>query len=149
MDSNNLALLKKELINDEGLKLNVYQDSVGLWTIGVGHLLGTERRMMMITEAEAGALLDFDIQIALHLAYEYVPDLWADNEMKPFGKSRARAIVNMAFNLGPRLKGFVNFLKAVNAKDWPTAAKEMMYSKWATQVGARAERLRNQILTED
>ncbi len=65
------------------------------------------------------------------------------------GETRERALVNMAFNLGGRLAGFKKFLKAVNARDWPTAAVEMMDSKWATQVGDRATRLRDQILTDD
>jgi len=59
----------------------------------------------------------------------------------------------MAFNLGARLLEFKKFLAAYNARDWKTAADEMMASKWANQVGDglggrldRAERLRAMIL---
>ena len=52
----------------------------------------------------------------------------------------------MAFNMGrPRLSKFKNFIAGVNASDWPVAAIEMMDSRWATQVGVRAERLRDRI----
>ena len=54
----------------------------------------------------------------------------------------------MCFNMGaPRLSGFKKFIAGVNAGDWNTAAVEMMDSRWARQVGNRAERLKNRILT--
>ena len=42
---------------------------------------------------------------------------------------------------------FKKFIAGVNAGDWKTAAVEMMDSRWAKQVGDRAVRLRNRILT--
>jgi len=56
-------------------------------------------------------------------------------------------MVNMCFNLGyPRLSKFKKFLAAMEDNDFETAAKEMMDSKWATQVGDRAERLKQRVL---
>jgi len=139
--------LKEELIRDEGMRLQSYKDSVGLWTIGVGHLLGQTERMTVITPSECDALLDYDINVACRLACLLAPGVFnnfddIDMEMKE------NAIVNMAFNLGSRLGGFKNFLAAVNSHDWKKAAEEMMDSKWAKQVGKRAERLRDMIFTE-
>lgn len=147
MDSSNLKQLRDELMRDEGIRLDAYQDTVGLWTIGVGHLLGKEKRMIEITQFEAEALLDADIWVAWALAKLYAPTVVGNNAL--YGHSRERALVNMAFNLGTRLGGFKKFLAAVNAHDWVTAAREMMDSKWATQVGARADRLHNMILIVD
>ena len=45
----------------------------------------------------------------------------------------------------PRLSKFKKFIAGVNAGDWDTAAVEMMDSRWANQVGVRAERLRDRI----
>ena len=45
----------------------------------------------------------------------------------------------------PRLSKFKKFIAAVNDGNWSTAAVEMMDSRWATQVGKRAERLRDRI----
>ena len=56
-------------------------------------------------------------------------------------------MVNMGFNLGyPRLSKFKKFLDAMQKNDFETAAVEMMDSKWATQVGKRAERLKQRVL---
>jgi lysozyme len=140
-------VLKAELTRDEGVKLVSYQDSVGLWTIGVGHLLGSRRRMTEITVPECSALLDADIDYAegtvKMLFYAY--SAWQELKVE---QVRSRALVNMAFNLGGRLAGFKKFIAAVNARDWTTAGVEMMDSKWADQVGARAARLRKMIETE-
>ena len=156
MNDTNRILLRKEVARDEGVRYVAYQDSVGLWTIGYGHLLGQRRRMDEITFSEAEALLDWDLKSAEANVRRLVPNFirWATNNNldapQPRNQSRARALVNMAFNLGiTRLAGFKKFIDAVNAEDWATAAVEMMDSKWATQVGDRAKRLRDMILTED
>ena len=53
----------------------------------------------------------------------------------------------MGFNLGiTRLLKFKKFLAALEQHDWETAAVEMMDSRWATQVGPRATRLRDRVL---
>lgn len=139
-----LDLLRGELIRDEGLKLNAYKDSVGLWTIGVGHLLGVNQRMLNISMDEAMALLDRDIETATIVVAKLLEGQgWPSG----FSDARQRALINMAFNLGPtRLAGFKKFLDCVKRHQWDQAAIEMMDSKWATQVGARATRLRDMIL---
>jgi GH24 family phage-related lysozyme (muramidase) len=35
----NIERLKKQIIESEGLRYRAYQDHLGNWTIGVGHLL--------------------------------------------------------------------------------------------------------------
>ena len=61
--------------------------------------------------------------------------------------NRHRVVANMCFNLGqPRFSGFKKFIHAMQVSDWERAAEEMMDSKWATQVGDRAKRLRNRVL---
>lgn len=132
--------LKQELTRDEGLRLSAYQDSLGYWTIGVGHLLGAHPRMTSITLAESQALFEADINEAEMRARRFAGSVEGD-------EVRWRALVNMAFNLGEGLGEFKRFLGAVNLGDWPKAAIFMMESKWARQVGQRAIRLRNMILT--
>ena len=56
-------------------------------------------------------------------------------------------MINMCFNLGlSRLLNFKNFLEAVESKDYVKAGVEMLDSKWATQVGPRATRLKNMMI---
>lgn len=132
-------LLRDELVRDEGLRLAAYKDSVGLWTIGVGHLLGHTQRMTAITKTEADALLAVDIYTAMETADRWIP------EWRQASEARQRALVNMAFNLGNRLQTFKRFRASVARGDWKRAAVEMLESKWAQQVGPRALRLRDMI----
>jgi lysozyme len=132
--------LREELIRDEGLRLQAYKDSVGLWTIGVGHLLGDTARMTSITLAEAYALLEADINEAEMRARKLVGSAEIEDV-------RWRVLVNMAFNLGDRLGQFKRFLGAVGVSDWTSASVYMLESKWAKQVGARAIRLSRMMLT--
>lgn len=135
--------LWEELVRDEGLKLESYQDTEELWTIGVGHLLGTERRMTRITPREAQALYAADVADAEAVAIRLFGVIDLDGP-------RGRALVNMAFNLGPnRLAGFVKFIAAIRRGDWFSAGAEMEASKWWSQVGDRAPRLRHMIETNE
>lgn len=55
-----IALIKEF----EGCKLEAYQDSVGIWTLGVGHTGPDVFRGRTITEKEADALLKKDLAAA-------------------------------------------------------------------------------------
>lgn len=142
MTDDDLKLLREDLLRDEGERFEAYKDSVGLWTIGVGHLLGTRERMTDITPAESRALLDGDIQQAMRTADRWVP------EWRSESGGRARALVNLAFNLGNNLEQFVRFRTAVAMGDWQGAARELADSRWAQQVGARAKRIQDAITSE-
>lgn len=136
----NRAALKTELVRDEGLRLAAYKDSLGFWTIGVGHLLGSKPRMSEVTVSEAYALLEDDMDEAETRAKRFIGDTELD-------EVRMRAVVNMAFNLGAKLYDFEGFQAALKAGDWEKAGAEMADSRWATQVGPRALRLRAMIET--
>lgn len=137
--------LKQDLIRDEGLRLEAYKDSVGLWTIGVGHLLDSkpvdEPRIQRITNREAMALLDIDIEDAEHVLDQWIP-LWANLD-----EVRQRALLNFCFNLGPRVLQFVNTRQYLLAHEWAHAAGNMLMSKWAKQVGSRSTRVTEMIRT--
>jgi len=141
-------LMRSELLHDEGLKLTPYRDSLGFWTIGVGHLLHKTDvpvpRMTAITYNEALALLDVDIDVAYKLVQTLVPQGATNSTALQF-EVRIRALTNMAFNLGSKLEQFHDFLGHVNRGEWSEAAIAMMSSLWAKQVGLRAVRLRHMI----
>ena len=110
--------------------------------------------MTKITRPEAMALLDADINEAQDAVLDLFPETlyWPEDRgmggHRDIEPVRHRVLINMSFNLGhARLAGFRKFIAAVNAHDWATAAVEMMDSKWATQVGNRALRLRDMIRT--
>ena len=124
--------LIKLLITHEGLRLKPYRDTVGKLTIGVGRNLDD----VGITEEEALYLLTNDIKRVLDFLKGKLP-YW--NE---FTETRKMALVDMCFNLGPG--GFLSFKKmlaSLENGDYEQAAREMLDSKWARQVGRRAEKL--------
>jgi|TARA_R100000458_G_scaffold3696_2_gene3010 lysozyme len=144
MDRNELI---KELIFDEGYKTETYEDHLGFLTLGVGHLvLETDPEFKQpvgtpVSEERIRDCLNKDIDTVCN---ELDRNLhW----WRGLNDNKQRVMVNMCFNLGyPRLSKFKNFLAAMQENDFETAAVEMMDSKWANQVGKRAERLKQRVL---
>lgn len=143
----NIDKLREELTFDEGCINKIYLDHLGYPTFGIGHLV-------LETDPEHGKDVDtpvseerikecFEKDIAtviedLNRNLEWWQDLPEDLQ---------RVMANMSFNLGiTRLLKFKKFLAAMEKHDWETAAVEMMDSRWATQVGPRATRLRDRVL---
>ena len=146
-------LLMEKLVAHEGMRLDVYQDTLGINPIGIGRNLDdrgiTKDELDWmdypsieyvysdgITEADAIYLAQNDVQIVeeeLLRAHPCVKDLDAVRQL---------VLVDMAFNLGvPRLCKFKKMWAAIEAEDFPTAAKEMLDSRWANQVKSRATKL--------
>lgn len=138
-----------ELRRDEGERLKAYRDTATppRWTIGVGRNLddvGTaplarsvaDVKAKGITEAESASMLAHDLDrvdadLGRHLPW------W--RKLDPV---RQRVLVNMCFNMGVgSLCGFKNTLTMVEQGRFAGAAANMLLSRWAAQVGARAERL--------
>lgn len=127
--------LTKELRRDEGVVPFAYQDHLGYWTIGVGRLID-KRKGGGLSEAEIDFLLSNDIDRFEKQLIDALP--WYGR----LDDVRQRVLVNMAFNLGiAGLLGFKNTLAMIERGDYAGAAKGMLNSKWATQVGERAKRL--------
>ena len=147
--------LIEKLIVSEGLRLQVYKDTLGIDTIGIGRNLEDRG----ITKEE---LADLDIPTIEHV-YEYgITEAdavyLATNDVQIVEEELVRAhpcvdrldsvrqliLIDMAFNMGvPRLCKFKKMWAAVEAEDFPTAAKEMLDSRWAKQVKGRATKLAN------
>ena len=124
-----------DIRRDEGFVPHVYQDSLGIYTIGYGRQVDRHHGGG-ITEAEAELLLYNDIRNVMGEMDQRMA-WWRDLPDGP-----ARALLNMAFNLGlPRLEKFVKMLQALEVGDWSAAAVEATDSIWFTQVGERAERI--------
>ena len=131
-----LNSLRDQLLRDEGCRLKVYTDLVGKLTIGVGRNLEDKG----ISLAEAEMMLDNDIRDFTADVLVAIP--WAVG----LDEVRREALVNMAFNMGTQgLLGFKRALAALHRGDWATASEHMLESKWASQVGMRAERLAAQV----
>lgn len=130
--------LRDQLIRDEGCKLTAYKDTLGNWTVGVGHEVD---HFMIIDQDTADDLLIQDIQTAVHHISSWI---WVE----AIDQIREDVLTNMCFNMGfLHLSGFHHFLGYMQSRDWAQASKEMLNSEWAKQVGPRATRLSQQVLT--
>ena len=142
-----------KLIAHEGLRLQVYQDTLGIDTIGIGRNLedrGITKEELDwmdipnmdavyeygITEADAMYLAKNDVQIVekeLVRSHPCVEELDAVRQL---------VLVDMAFNMGvPRLSKFKKMWAAIHENKFDIAAKEMLDSRWAIQVKSRSTKL--------
>lgn len=146
-----LEKLKKQLIIDEGCKLEVYLDHLGYPTVGIGHLLTkkdpellqyetgkrwNDKYSMKITEARCQELFLADITNVIKDCKTLFPSF------DSYAEEIKQIIANMMFNLGlTRLSKFTKFIAAIYALNYKQAAKQMADSTWAKQVPNRAKRL--------
>ena len=132
---------RKLLLLHEGSEKFAYQDTLGFWTIGVGRNID-KRGGRGLSQDEINHLLDND----LRHAQEAISHRWpAYNYLSPVRKA---VVVDMVHNLG--IGGFMKFKitrKSIENGHYEKASKEMLQSKWATQVGRRALRLSEMMKT--
>jgi len=134
----NKAKLAEQLKKHEGLRLKPYTDTVGKLTLGIGRNLEDKG----ITEQEALFMLNNDVDYFYDKIKKEINWFWALND------ARQNALVNMAFNLGVNgLLTFKNTLFLIANGSFDSAAEEMLNSKWAEQVGYRADELAEQMRT--
>jgi len=124
--------LLNQLIMHEGMEAHAYQCSEGYWTIGVGRNIQT----LGITKDEAMYLLANDLK-RVEVELDSNVSWW-----RSLSEARQNVLLDMCFNLGiSRFLQFKNFLAAIQDGRWEDGYREMLDSRWADQVGARAQRL--------
>lgn len=132
MTSADRQMVARDVSRAEGYRAKAYQDTEGVWTIGYGTNLQE---------------LEIDEQLAARWLSKKLAE--AERELEQFGwyavlsSGRQRVLVELVYNLGlPRLLSFVKMIEAIKARDFQTAAAELLDSKWARQVGPiRSKRL--------
>lgn len=131
--------LIEQLKRHEGVRLKPYRCTAGKLTIGVGRNLDD----VGISMGEAEMMLVNDIESATSTAAYLVGE-----EFVNLNEARRAVVVNMAFNMGlPVLSKFKNTLAMIRRHDYEAAARGMLNSKWARQVGQRAKELSEQMRT--
>ncbi len=138
--------LREQLKIDEGVKYEIYDDHLGYKTFGIGHLVKT-------TDEEYGLPCGAPVsEKRVNSVFDKDVETYIDESKKVFGnledmpQEAQQVLVNMCFNMGaPRLSQFKKFIKAIHDEDWKTASVEMLDSRWASQVGIRANRLSDRI----
>jgi lysozyme len=130
--------LTTRLIRHEGLRLKPYRDTAGDLTIGVGRNLDGAG----IDRAEAMMLLKNDIAEARAAMDQRWP--W----WRKLDSVRGDVMTELTFNLGA--DGFAAFktvLSLLQTAAFGAAADDLLATKWASQVGGRAQDLAKMIQT--
>nr|5YQR_A Chain A, Endolysin/Membrane-anchored lipid-binding protein LAM6 fusion protein [synthetic construct] len=140
---------------DEGLRLKIYKNTEGYYTIGIGHLLTKSPSLNaakseldkaigrntngVITKDEAEKLFNQDVDAA-------VRGILRNAKLKPVYDSldavRRAALINMVFQMGETgVAGFTNSLRMLQQKRWDEAAVNLAKSRWYNQTPNRAKRV--------
>lgn len=135
-------MLSKRLIDSvkrhEGFRSRPYKDTEDILTIGYG----TNLEALDITKEEAEVWMRKDLNKIIEILCDDPLFMQIDK------RARREVIIEMAYNLG--ISGLYKFKKmwaAIDNSSWELAAKEMLDSKWARQVGNRAVRLAERMRT--
>jgi lysozyme len=131
-------LLKKHLIQDEGLKAFPYVDTAGKTTIGIGRNLTD----VGLSTTEIAFLYNSDVIRAITNLTLKLP--WWRN----LDNIRQIVMVNLCFNMGiATLLTFTTFLQLMQAMNYQAAATDLAGTAWHKQVGQRAIRLETMLRT--
>lgn len=143
--------LTEQLMRHEGTRRDIkgwhipYRCSAGALTIGYGHNLDANPipgvgAASRLSEEQALTLLAEDIRRQQDQLGKALPFA---SSLQP---ARHAVLINMCFNLGLRkFLGFHNTLADIENGEFSSAARRMLRSRWAAQVGRRAVELSNQM----
>ena len=137
-----ISRLRESIIAHEGIRYKAYADPIlgeTAMTTGVGHLIRLPQEEELLekelTMDEVMEILDGDIEVAVKDARRFI-----DEDSIP--EEAFEIVVELSFQLGyPRLSGFKKFQAALKENNFLAAKSEMLDSKWARQVPARAKNL--------
>lgn len=148
----NRTLLNSYVTQNEGILNQVYFDSLGIPTIGIGfnlnridarsciESLGVSfnkllRNEFRLSSEQIQILFERDVDSSIKIAERLF------NDFSRISSVRQIILVDLAFNLGEtRLSKFQKMISAVNNRDWTRAAFELEDSLWFRQVGNRGPR---------
>lgn len=135
-----MKLLEEALKQDEGFRDRIYLDTKGNPTGGWGHHFYPGSKLPLEC---CELLLKQDIAIAVS-EYHKIPMAFR----RHLNEASARVVVCMIFNMGLKsVMGFNDMWAAIERDDWPGAKAAMLDSLWHRDVGTRAERLAEIMLT--
>ena len=131
--------LMRQVMEHEGYEKTVYKCPAGYNTVGYGLNLDAG-----VSIGLAKHILKYQLNVAGEELAEVVGSWCFSDECDV----RWFVLTEMVFNLGiTRFKKFKKTIAAYEAGDYDTAADEMLDSKWAKQVGQRAQTLARQMRT--
>lgn len=143
---NNSAYAKAEAFikKGEGLNLNAYLDSGGVWTIGYGSIFNYEKNRPVqqgdkITLQQAQKWLNIEMDTKAEAIKQYLK--------VPQNNNQIAALISFAYNVG--INGFKNstLLKNINANK-PKSEIEAQFMRWVYDNGKKVTGLVNRRANE-
>lgn len=132
MTVNNVESL---IASEEGLRHDAYRDTLGIWTIGIGHTGREVVEGLTWSDDQVNAAFAQDRDRAHDGLFASLP--WLDG----LDDVRKAYLISMAFQLGVHgVLGFPRMLSAVRDQRWNDAAGSVRDSLWHKQTFGRAER---------
>lgn len=124
---------------EEGYRTHSYKDTKGLWTIGIGHLLGGGNEFSDVVWNDEQIIQTFESDIS-H-CFEAAHSIFPEYDILP--QNVRLGILDMIYNLGPTgFRGFKTTIQLIHAGRFQDAANAALDSKWARiDVPHRAERV--------
>jgi len=143
----------------EGFSSKSYQDTPENRSIGYGYNLSNPRAKSQIeslgldynailsgrqkiTKEQADILFQESFSDAVKQAQSFAPNY------SSLPSSIRNVLIDMSYNLGPRINSFKQMRNAVENQDWDAMAKAMVNSDWYGQVGNRSKELVNIVLSQ-
>lgn len=124
----------KDVVREvEGLRLEAYLDTGGVWTIGYGHTGPEVVKGLKITLEQAEALLSKDLGTAERVVNKLV--------CVPLSQSQFDALVSFVYNIGEGQFKPSTMLKLLNLQDYQGAADQ--FPRWNKDNGKVVQGLIN------
>jgi len=126
--------LKKRIRKNEGFSKRPYRDQLGFLTVGYGHLIKKNEKIIYSTDF-LNHLFEKDFRIAHNNYLKLFKN-------KKFNMKEKELLIEMIFQLGPKgVLGFKKMLFHINKKNKYMACLEMMQSLWYKQTPERVNDL--------
>jgi lysozyme len=124
---------RRLLMEREGCRLTAYKDSVGVWTIGVGHTSGAGpphvKQGMKITQGQADAIFADDVS-------EFESEV-ASLTRDDIKQHEFDAYVSLCYNIGGGAFATSTTLARFNTGDVPGAAEALLWWNKPPEIKAR------------
>jgi len=130
------------IIGFEGKRNKAYQDTKGLWTIGVGHLIKSDEQHLIntvLTDEQVHEILKHDLN-------------WCDEAVTtsvrvPLNQNQYDALYSLCFNIGASAFKGSTVVKKLNAGDYAGAADAILMWNKPAVLAPRRQKERTLFLT--
>jgi len=124
IEENLMAIAKSTLdfiTKEEGSRNKAYQDSKGLWTIGVGHLIKTDEEYLL-----TATLTDDQVEELLRKDLKWCSEAVETSVKVPLQQHQFDALYSLCFNIGGTNFSNSTVVKKINQNDMQGAADAIL-----------------------